>query len=548
MVDLMARAGVRRIYTVPGESFLEVLDAASDHPGLQLVSTRHESGASFMADAEAKLTGQPVVAMASRGPGACNLAIGVHTARQDSSPVVVVLGQVASSVLGREALQEVDLLAMYRPLAKWVTTPSGPGRLDEEVAEALRVAASGRPGPVVVVVPTDLFGMEQGQPAAIPRRPADAGGLSAQSATQVASVLRGATRPVLIAGGGARHGVPELVRVAEAYGTGVYAAWRRQDVFPNEHPLYLGHLGLDAPATLLAPLEEADVVLVVGCRLSEVTTQRYRYPRPGSRVVQIDAEPASIGAVVPVEVGVVADARTALGQLAGLADLDGERAADPSEWLHAHRVYLEYSDPTDDATSTELVHPAAAVAALSRVAPADTIVTNDAGNFSAFLSRYWHYRAPGTQLAPTSGAMGYGVPAAVAAGLAAPGRPVIGVVGDGGVLMTGQELETAVRYGVPVTVVVFRNGLYGTIAMHQARSFGRLAGVGIGGPSLDLSTWARGLGARGVLVHSAEELSDALSDALASGAPSLIDVPTDPDAISPQARLSTLLESGTRAG
>jgi acetolactate synthase-1/2/3 large subunit len=185
---------------------------------------------------------------------------------------------------------------------------------------------------------------------------------------------------------------------------------------------------------------------------------------------------------------------------------------------------------------------------MSRVAPADTIVTNDAGNFSAFLSRYWRYRAPGTQLAPTSGAMGYGVPAAVAARLAAPERPVIGVVGDGGVLMTGQELETAVRYGAPVVVVVFRNGLYGTIAMHQARSFGRLAGVGIGGPSLDLSTWARGLGATGVLVHSAEELGDAVSDALASGAPSLIDVPTEPDVISPQASLSTLLESGTRTG
>jgi acetolactate synthase I/II/III large subunit len=546
MVDLMARAGVRRIYTVPGESFLEVLDAASDHPDLQLVSTRHESGASFMADAEAKLTGRPAVAMASRGPGACNLAIGVHTARQDSSPVVVVLGQVASSVLGREALQEVDLLSMYRPLAKWVTAPSGPERLDDEVAEALRVAASGRPGPVVVVVPTDLFGGEQGEPAA-PRPPADAGGLSPETAARVAAELRGAARPVLIAGGGARHAVPELVRVAERYGTGVYAAWRRQDVFPNEHPLYLGHLGLDVPGALLAPLDDADVILVVGCRLSEVTTQRYRYPRPGSRVLQIDAEPASIGATVPVALGVVADARHALAQLAELAGEEGGAGERPG-WSGAHRAYLDYSEPPDETTSADLVHPAAAVAALSRVAPGDTIVTSDAGNFAAFLHRYWRYRAPGTGLAPTSGAMGYGVPAAVAARLAAPERPVIGVVGDGGVLMTGQELETAVRYGAPVVVVVFRNGLYGTIAMHQARSFGRLAEVGIGGPSLDLSGWARGLGARGVLVHSADELGDAVSDALASGVPTLVDVPTDPDAISPGARLSALLETAAPTG
>lgn len=547
MVDLVARAGVRRIYTVPGESFLEVLDAAGDHPDLQLVSTRHESGASFMADAETKLTGQPAVAMASRGPGACNLAIGVHTARQDSSPVVVVLGQVSSSVLGREALQEVDLASMYRPLAKWVTTPSGPGRLADEVAEALRVAASGRPGPVVVVVPTDLFGGEGGPPVA-PRRPADAGGLSTETAGRVAAALRGATRPVLIAGGGARHCVPELVRVAEGYRTGVYAAWRRQDVFPNQHPLYLGHLALDTPAPLLASLDEADVVLVVGCRLSEVTTQRYRFPRPRSTVVQIDAEPASIGATGPVALGVVADAGTALRQLAELAEGEGPAPVDTNGWSAAHRAYLDYSEPANATSPADLVHPAAAVAAMSRVAPAETIVTNDAGNFAGFLSRYWRYRGPKTQLAPTSGAMGYGVPSAVAAKLAAPERPVVGVVGDGGVLMTGQELETAVRYGAPVAVVVFRNGLYGTIAMHQARSFGRLAGVGIGGPSLDLSSWAKGLGARGVLVHSAEELADALFDALSGGAPTLIDVPTDPDAINPEDRLSTLLESGARAG
>lgn len=546
MVDLLARAGVRRIYTVPGESFLEVLDAAGDHPDLQLVSTRHESGASFMADAEAKLTGQPAVAMASRGPGACNLAIGVHTARQDSSPVVVVLGQVASSVLGREALQEVDLVSMYRPLAKWVTTPSGPGRLAEEVAEALRVAASGRPGPVVVVVPTDLFAGEAGPPSS-PRQPADAGGLSVETAAQMAAALRGATRPVVVAGGGARHAVAELVRVAEGYGTGVYAAWRRQDVFPNEHPLYLGHLGLDTPAPVIAALEEADVVLVVGCRLSEVTTQRYRLPRAPSTVLQIDAEPASIGATGPVALGVVAEAGAALRQLAELAEGEGP-AADPSRWSGAHRAFLDYSEPAGTASPLDLVHPAAAVAAMSRVAPPGTIVTNDAGNFAGFLSRYWRYRGPKTQLAPTSGAMGYGVPSAVAAKLVSPERPVVGVVGDGGVLMTGQELETAVRYGAPVAVVVFRNGLYGTIAMHQARSFGRLAGVGIGGPSLDLSTWARGLGARGVLAQSAEQLADALTDALSGETPTLIDVPTDPEAINPEDRLSTLLESGARSG
>jgi acetolactate synthase-1/2/3 large subunit len=548
MVDLVARAGVRRIYTVPGESFLEVLDAASEHPSLQLVSTRHESGAAFMADAEAKLTGKPALAMASRAPGACNLAIGVHTARQDSSPLVAVLGQVRTSVLGREALQEADLAALYRPLAKWVSSPSSSARLAPEVAEALRVAASGRPGPAVVVVPTDMFAGEAGPEVLEPRPPADAGGLSEESCARVAAELGGAVRPVIVAGGGCRHATAELVRVAERYGAGVFAAWRRQDVFPNEHPHHLGHLGIDAPASILAALEQADLVLVVGCRLSEVTTQGYRYPRAGSRVVHIDAESASIGASGPVALGVVAEARTALAQLAeaGGAGLPAETGR--ARWSAAHAAYLAYSRPAGETAPAGMVHPEAAVAALASALPEDAIVASDAGNFAAFLHRFFRYRAPRTQLAPTSGAMGYGVPAAVAARLVAPERAVVAVVGDGGALMTGQELETAVRYGAPVVVVVFRNGLYGTIAMHQARSFGRLAGVGIGGPSLDLSSWARGLGARGILVHGAGELADAVSEAISSGAPTLVDVPTDPEAISPAARLSALFEGSARGG
>ena len=317
--EVMAQAGVRRLYTVPGESFLEVLDAAEEHPGLDLISTRHESGASFMAEAEGKLTGRPAVAMATRGVGASNLAIGVHTARQDSTPMLVLLGHVETDFLGREAFQEVDLSAFYAPITKWSATVHRPDRLAEFVARGLRIATSGRPGPVMLALPADMLGevVPEDPEANVPPAPRSA--TAPEDVRAITERLTAARRPVVIAGGGTQRARESLIYFAEAWGVGVYAAFRRQDVFPNEHPNYLGHLTLGTTPETLQGLEEADLVLVVGCRLSEVTTQTYSVPRGDQAVIQIDIDPGEVGATVPVELGIVSDAGAALAALAAQA-------------------------------------------------------------------------------------------------------------------------------------------------------------------------------------------------------------------------------------
>jgi acetolactate synthase-1/2/3 large subunit len=538
IVAQLVAAGVRRAYTVPGESFLPLLDACDRHPEITLISTRHESGAAFMADADAKVTGRPALAMATRGVGAANLAIGVHTAFQDSTPMIVILGQVESAFLGREAFQEVDLPSFYREITRWAVTAPSSERLPELVERAIHHATGGRPGPVMIAVPADLFdgdvGPEQGRlPGVVdrgPPRPDDA------TSRHIADVLQGADSPVVIAGGGARDARAELVSVAERFGLGVYASFRRQDVFPNDHPNYCGPLVLTTPPETLRALEAADVVLVIGCRLSEVTTQGYRLPRPDQRVVQIDIEPGSVGAVVPVEIGVVADAREALSAIMEQAP-DGPGARD---WAEAHDAFLQVSTPPARAEGP--LHPSAVMAALAEVYPPTVVIANDAGNFSIFAHRYWRFTHPRTQVGPTSGAMGYGIPAAIGAKLADPSSEVVALVGDGGFLMTGQELETAVRYDVPFTTVVFRNGLYGTIALHQARAFRRTAGVDIG--DVDVAAVARGYGAVAWSVADVDALTSALIEARGCGRPAVIDCRVDPDVLSPTDRLSTLLSSG----
>ena len=542
----LAAAGVRRGYTVPGESFLPLLDAFDRHPDLRLISTRHESGAAFMAEADAKLTGVPAVAMATRAVGAANLAIGVHTAYQDSTPMIVLLGQVETSYLGREAFQEVDLPAFYGQITKWSATAPTKARIPELVARALQVAVSGRPGPVMIALPSDLLegdldGDDRWWPGS-GSRPSPP--ISGALATTVARALLDAELPVVIAGGGAQRARRELIALAEAFGAGVYASFRRQDVFPNDHPNYLGHLTIGTAPETLEALSSADLVVVLGARLSEVTTQRYRLPRPDQKTIQIDVEPVMVGSVLPVSIGIVADVAAALSAI-----LDERPSAPPgARWERYHQSYLATSNPLTDhqtanhqAQGLEPLHPAGVMAAINEVFSPATIVTNDAGNFSAFAHRYRRFTEPGTQLGPTSGAMGYGVPAAVAAKLAAPDRQVLALAGDGGFLMTGQELEVAVRHGLPLTIVVFRNGLYGTIALHQARMLGRIAGVDIG--AVDIAAVARGYGASAWTATSPHQLVPALIEARDCGGPAVVDVIVDPDVLTPGVRLSTLLDS-----
>jgi acetolactate synthase I/II/III large subunit len=527
VADLLAEAGARRCYTVPGESFLSLIDQVDRHPGLQLVSVRHESGAAFMADADARLTGVPAVAMASRGPGSSNLAIGVHTARQDSTPMVVLLGQVDSHLRGREAFQEVDLTAFYGPITKWAVTAERAEDVPGLVAEGWRIATSGRPGPVAIAIPSDFVDAEAAadlQHGHLPATSLQEGGLAATT-SELAQRLLAARRPVAIAGEGARPARDHLVAVAERFGIGVCTSFRRQDAFPVDHPNFLGHLALATPDATVEAVASADLLLVVGTRLDEVTTQRYRLPAAGCEVVPIgryghggiDADPADV--------------------LAALARHDGPARA--VDWAHVHAAVDAWSTPPA-AVADGGVHPAAVIAALHRHLPPDGIVTNDAGNFAAFLHRYWRFPATTTQLAPVNGAMGYAVPAAVAAAVAAPERTAVAVVGDGGVLMTGQEIETAVRLGAPLVVLVLQNGMYGTIAMHQARDLGRTSGVDIG--TVDLVRWAEGLGADAYGVTEAGELDEALRRAVAGRRPAVVAVRTDPDVITPTATLAGLLE------
>jgi acetolactate synthase-1/2/3 large subunit len=537
VADLLAQAGVRRCYTVPGESFLALIDALAHRPGMELVSVRHESGASFMADADARLTGVPAVAMASRGPGASNLAIGVHTAYQDSIPMIILLGQVDSGLLGKESFQEVDLTAFYSPISKWTVTAERAEDVPTLVARGLEIATSGRPGPVAIALPSDFVDVDLPVVAEAPAPPTvDRCQIDMAAIEDLATQLWTAKRPIAIVGEGARSSHEAMIAVAERFGVGVCTSFRRQDAFPVDHPAFLGHLGLAAPPGTVAALASADLVLVVGTRLDEVTTQIYTVPSPDSTVVhigryrpdQIDANPAAV-----------------LAALATVSTVEIMHAQDSAaQWADVHAEYMEWSTPAMPRVPESYgpgVHPVEVILALHRCLPANAVVTNDAGNFAGFLHRYWRFPPTTAQLAPANGAMGYAVPAAVAAGLAAPDRPVVAVVGDGGALMTGQEIETAVRTGSAIVVVILQNGLYGTIAMHQAIDTGRMAGIDIGG--VDFVRWAEGLGAVAYSVTDAAELDGTLTRALNGRRPAVVAVRTDPQVISTTARLDDLISA-----
>lgn len=528
LVSSLVSAGVTRYYGVPGESYLEVLDAVQASPDARLISTRHEPGASFAAEADAKTSRRPAAAMATRAVGASNLAIGVHTAHQDSTPMIVLIGQAATAHLGREAFQEVDLPDFYRQITKHAVTVHRPDRIAEYAARAVEIATSGRPGPVLLALPEDVLGADTGDaPPWAAGPPARPGQPSPEQMAHAAALLADAARPVIIAGEACKGHETALLQVAEHYGAGVYAAFRRQDLFPNDHPQYLGHLGLDASPTLRRALDDADVVLALGTRLDQITTDDYRQPPRSAAVIQVYPAGDVIGRSVPVSAGVVADVGLTLSEL-----LKVRGQAVTRDWSAGRQAVDDHRRVGPSRAREGLLDPAVAVRALQAgYGEANPIVTNDAGNFAAFLHRHWAYRVPDSQVAPVSGAMGYAVPAALGAKLAAPDREVLAVAGDGGFLMTGQELETAARVGAPFVVAVFRNGLYGTIAMHQARRIGRLAGVDIG--DVDVAAFARSLGCAGHTVTTAQELTSALAAARAAKTPAVLDILIDPRVLSP---------------
>ena len=536
VVDALVAAGVDHAFCVPGESFMGVLDALHDEPRIRVIATRHEGGAAFMAEAYAKLTRRPAVCMGTRMVGAANLAIGIHTARQDSTPLIALLGQVTTGFRHREAFQEGELADIFARVAKWAVEPPAAPRCGELTLRAARMAISGRPGPVVVSLREDLLN-EPVERMPFPVLDAPGTAPDPQAVARIVQLLAKAERPLLLLGGGvlAAGGTAACVRLAETLSIPVMCALRRADAFPNDHPLYLGQTGLWAPPSVQKRLRETDVLVAVGTRLGEAATVDYAFPAAGTRLAHVDVAAEELGGhrIVP-DVGCVADARLFAEALATAgASLDAARRG---RWAAAARADHETIDRDTTPAPRGSARPGfidqqAVVWHLRRILPRDAVIASDAGNFGGWPHRFLRWNVPGTFAAPTSGAMGYGVPAAIAAKLAWPDRLVVAYVGDGGMLMTGTELETAVRERTPFVAIVCDNSLYGTIRLVQEREHpGRQTATALG--AVDFAAFARSLGALGLSVRDDAEFPEAFDEASRAGVPVVLHLRTDPEQLS----------------
>ena len=540
LVDQLEAHGVDLAFGVPGESYLAVLDALYESP-IRYVQCRHEVGAANMADAYGKLTGRPGVCLVTRGPGATHAACGVHTAFQDSTPLLLLVGQVPRSVRGREAFQEVDYGQLFATLAKWAAEADSAARLPELLARAFHVAMSGRPGPVVLSLPEDVQVEEAEVADAAPVGPVEAAP-SADALERVRDLLAGAVRPLVVVGGlpWSAQAHDDLGSWCAAGGLPLATSWRRQDHVDNSLPVYAGHLGVGPDPRLAQRVREADVVLAVGTRLGDIETGGYSYldvPRPRQTLIHVFPDPDELGRVYEPDLAIATSPVRFAGELAALPPLD------PSPWREdTEQARAEYLENLDHTPLPGELQMGEVMAFLRRRLPADAILTNGAGNFSVWAHRFYEFRRYGTQLAPTSGAMGYGVPAAVAAKLLHPGRVVVAMAGDGDFLMTGQELATAVQHGAAIVVLVINNGMYGTIRMHQERHYpGRVSGTDLVNP--DFAALARAFGAFGEVVERTADFEPAFEAALASGRPAVLELRVDPEAITPRHTIAEIRQA-----
>jgi acetolactate synthase-1/2/3 large subunit len=538
-LEVLKREGVRHLFGVPGENFTPLMDALYDEPSIEFIVGRQEGGAAFMAEAYAGAGGGVGVVLGARAVGATNLSIGVHTAMENSTPMVVLLGQLDSKFRGREGFQEVDLDRMFAPLCKWAVEVSDARRLPEILQRAFRLARSGRPGPVVVSLTEDALHDELeanfSTPLAVSRpRP------SPDEVSALVRLLAQVRRPVIVAGAGVKRAGAEalLVQFAERCAIPVMAAWRRHDVFPNGHPLYCGHLQMGTHPALVDTLRQADMLIVIGARLNEITTQSYTAVNAGQRILQIDIDDCMLGKAYPIEHGVVADARQALEAL-----LEQRFAAPSPDWAKSRRAIYEdvtglIVEPHDDYVDNRQI-----IRELRAQLPDDAILTNDAGNFAGWMHTFFSFRQSNTYVGAASGAMGYGMPAAIGVQLAQPGRTVVSLSGDGGLMMTIQELETAVRLKLPIIALVFNNNMYGSIRMHQEKAHpGRVIGSDLGNP--DFVLLAQAFGAQGLRVSNDAAFAQTLQIALQSTGPVLIEIVCDPQRISVRQTIEQIRQSG----
>jgi acetolactate synthase I/II/III large subunit len=545
LVRSLVEQSVDHVFCVPGESHLAVLDALFDvRDRVRLIVCRHESGACNMADAYGKLTGRPGIALVTRGPGATNASIGVHTASQDSTPLVLLIGQVPRAFADREAFQEIDYRRMFGQMAKWVAQIDDPRRVPEYVSHAFHAATSGRPGPVVLALPEDML-TEHAEARLAPRYQRVAAAPSPEQVARLAALLSAARRPIALFGGSGwtAQACADLRAFAEAWQLPVTCAWRFQDLFDNEHPQYAGDVGIGINPKLARRIREADLAVVLGPRLGEMTTGGYtlfEVPVPSQALVHAHAGAEELGRVYAADLPI----NSGMPELA--AALARLRPASPPGWTEqtaaARAEYLAWNAPVrvpGPLQMAEVVHH------LRERLPPDAIVTNGAGNFSTWAHRFYRYRRFKSQVAPTSGAMGYGVPAAVAAKAVHPDRVVVAFSGDGDFLMTGQELATAVQHELPVIVLVVNNGVYGTIRMHQERHYpGRVHGTALKNP--DFAAFARSFGASGELVETTEQFPPALDRALSAGRPALIELRLSEEVITPTTTLSAIREQALK--
>ncbi len=538
LIEALKTHGADHAFCVPGESYLAVLDALYDAPEIALTVCRQEGGAAMMADAYGKLTGRPGICFVTRGPGATNASPGVHIAFQDSTPMILFIGQVGREMAEREAFQEIDFRRMFGQMAKWVAQIDQAARIPEFVARAFATATSGRPGPVVLALPEDMLRERAAAPRAEHYHVAH-GHPGPGDMKRLATLLAEAERPFVMLGGGGwdLDAVARVQGFAEAWNLPVGASFRCQDYFDNAHDNYVGDVGIGVNAKLAERVRSADLLLVLGARLGEITTNGYTLvdiPQPRQTLVHVHPGAEELGRVyrpaLAINAGIGAFAAAA-------ADL---RPAKSPVWdaltRQARADYLAWTEPPAAAGELDM---AQVVASLREHLPPEAIICNGAGNYTAWVHRYYRYRRYRTQLAPTSGSMGYGTPAAVAAKRLYPDRPVVAFAGDGCFLMNGQELATAVQYGLGIVVVVVNNGMYGTIRMHQERHYpGRVSGTDLKNP--DFAKLAESYGAYGEVVTRTDGFAPAFERALAAGRPALIELRVDPEAITPRQSLSEI--------
>ena len=534
LVDQLQVQGVDRVFCVPGESYLAVLDGLYDS-AIETVIGRHEGGVAMMAEAHGKLTGKPGIAFVTRGPGATNASGGVHVASQDSTPMILFIGQVASDQKDREAFQEIDYCQMFESIAKWVAQIDRTDRIVEYVSRAFHIAQSGRPGPVVLALPEDMlsavadvFDAPKAQ-SAVFMAPDGA-------AAEIAARLQAAKTPLVIVGGGlwSAQAAADLAQFAVRFELPVGTAFRRQDYFDNRHPHYAGDVGIGINPALADKVRQADVVLALGTRLGEITSSGYSLfdiPRPKQRLIHVYPDATELGRIYHADQTV---ACSPIDMARALADLEPGTPLRDSTWRQCfQRAYRAWTVPQDSVGDVKLEQ---IICHLNKVLPETAILTNGAGNYAAWLHRYFDYKTHGSQLAPTSGSMGYGLPAAVAAKLAHRDREVICFAGDGCFQMTMQEFGTAAQYDANIVVIISNNGIYGTIRMHQEWQYpGRVSGTVMQNPQF--AALAQSYGGHGEVVRKTDEFPAAFERARASKRPAIIELITDPRALSPRLSL-----------